>query len=42
MFNVLLFAGISLVLVWLVMADCRAHLDAPGAEDAPKDRRPRD
>jgi hypothetical protein len=37
MFNVLLFAGLSLVLVFLVVTDCRAHLHPSDAEDAPKD-----
>jgi len=42
MFNILLFAGISLGLVCLVVMDCRARLHTPGAEDSPQDRVPRD
>jgi hypothetical protein len=42
MINVLLFAGIAVVLVCLVVMDCRAHLDTTSAEDSPKDRAARD
>jgi len=42
MITALLFAGISLGLVWLVTSDCRAHLDTVSTKDSPDDRPRRD